>query len=77
MNTVLWTVRFFDVAKFTTVTPLSLLISCKLSSLIVGLKISSLLLLQYLITKCSYGILGTNQIDALVPHKSYSFCHHF
>jgi hypothetical protein len=32
----------FDVAKFTTLTPLSLLISCKLSFLTVGLKISSL-----------------------------------
>jgi hypothetical protein len=31
-----------DVAKFTTLTPLSLLISCKLSFPIVGLKMSSL-----------------------------------
>jgi hypothetical protein len=30
------------VAKFTTVTPLSLIISCKLSFLIVGLNVSSL-----------------------------------
>jgi hypothetical protein len=35
------TVRFLDVAKFTTLTPLSLLISCKLSFPVVGLKISS------------------------------------
>jgi hypothetical protein len=34
--------QIFDVAKFTLLTPLSLLISCKLSFLIVGLKISSL-----------------------------------
>jgi hypothetical protein len=35
--------RFLDVAKYTDLTPLSLLISCKLSFPIVGLKISSLL----------------------------------
>jgi hypothetical protein len=34
--------RFLDVAKFTTPTPLSLVISCKLSFPIVGLKMSSL-----------------------------------
>jgi len=40
---VLLAVRFFDVAKFTTlITPLSILISCKLSLLTVGLKIPSL-----------------------------------
>jgi hypothetical protein len=33
--------RFLDVAKFTTLTPLSLLILCKLSFPIVGLKMSS------------------------------------
>jgi hypothetical protein len=36
------TVWFLDVAKFTTVTALSLLISCKLSFPIVSLKMSSL-----------------------------------
>jgi hypothetical protein len=41
-NIVLLTVRFFDVAKLTTLTPLSLLISCKISFPIVGLKTSSL-----------------------------------
>jgi hypothetical protein len=41
-NIVLLTTTFFDVAKFTTLTPLSLLVSCKLSFPIVGLKISSL-----------------------------------
>jgi hypothetical protein len=35
-NIILLTVRFLDVAKFTTLTPLSLLISCKLSFPIVG-----------------------------------------
>jgi hypothetical protein len=41
-NIILLTLRFLDVAKFTNVTPLSLLISCKLSFPIVGLKMSSL-----------------------------------
>jgi hypothetical protein len=39
---VLLITKFLDVAKFTTLTPLSLLISCQLSFPIVGLKISSL-----------------------------------
>jgi hypothetical protein len=47
MNVAMWehlplAMRFLDVAKFTTLTPLSLLISCKLSFQIVGLKMSSL-----------------------------------
>jgi hypothetical protein len=41
-NTVLLTTKVLDVAMFTTLTPLSLLISCDLSIPIVGLKISSL-----------------------------------
>jgi hypothetical protein len=40
-NMVLLTTKFLDVSKFTTLTPLSLLISCELSFPIVGLKISS------------------------------------
>jgi hypothetical protein len=39
---VLLTTKFLDVAKFTTLTPLSLLISCEVSFPVVGLKISSL-----------------------------------
>jgi hypothetical protein len=39
---VLLTLMFLGVAKFTNPTPLSLLISCKLSFPIVGLKMSSL-----------------------------------
>jgi hypothetical protein len=35
-NIVLLTLRFLDVAKFTNLTPLSLLISCKISFPIVG-----------------------------------------
>jgi hypothetical protein len=38
-NMVFLTTKFLDVAKFTTLTPLSLLISCELSFPIVGLKI--------------------------------------
>jgi hypothetical protein len=41
-NIVLLTTKFSDVAKLTTLTPLSLLISCKPSFTIVGLKLSSL-----------------------------------
>jgi hypothetical protein len=41
-NMVPLTTRFLDVAKFTTLAPLSLLISCELSFPIVGLKTSSL-----------------------------------
>jgi hypothetical protein len=39
---VLLKIKFLDVAKFTTLTSLSLLISCELSFPFVGLKISSL-----------------------------------
>jgi hypothetical protein len=46
MNVTMWELytldRFLDVAKFTTLTPLSLLIPCKLSLAIVGFKTSSL-----------------------------------
>jgi hypothetical protein len=45
------------VAKFTNLTPLSLLISCKLSFLIVGLKMSSLPALAFKSpNRISYGI---------------------
>jgi hypothetical protein len=37
-NVILLSLRFLDMAKFTTITPLSLLISCKLSFQIVGLR---------------------------------------
>jgi hypothetical protein len=40
-NTVLLTFRLFGVAKFTTLTPLSLLISCEISFPTLGLKISA------------------------------------
>jgi hypothetical protein len=44
-NFVLLTIRFLDVATFTTLTPISLIISCKLSFPIIGLKTSSLITL--------------------------------
>jgi hypothetical protein len=47
MNVMMWehvllTVRVLDVAKVTTLTPSSLLISCQISFSVVGLKMSSL-----------------------------------
>jgi hypothetical protein len=54
-NIVLLTVRFLDVAKITTLTPLSLLIPCKsYSQLFVWKCLSSLLWHWYLPTKYSY-----------------------
>jgi hypothetical protein len=41
-NVELLRIRFFEVEKFTTLTPLSLLASCRLSLPIIGLKMSSL-----------------------------------
>ena len=41
-NIFISTIRYFDVANFTTVTTLTLHFSCKMSFLTVGLKISSL-----------------------------------
>jgi len=66
---------FFDVAKFTTVTPLSLLVLCKFSFPSVGLKISSLptfALKSPIKISC-----GADPIRAPFPHKSYPLCHHF
>jgi hypothetical protein len=49
--------QILNVVKFTTLTPLSFLISCKLSFPIVGLKMSSMIIFAlYLPTKFSYGI---------------------
>jgi len=69
--------RFF-VANFTALTPLSLLISCKLSFPSVGLKyLLSLLLHWNLLTKCLCGTSGTDWINALILHKSYPLYHYF
>jgi hypothetical protein len=53
-NIVLLTIWFLDVAKFSTLTPLSLLTSCKLSFPIVGLKMSSLPTLAFLISQQNF-----------------------
>jgi hypothetical protein len=56
-NIVLLTVRLSDVVKFTTLTALSLLTSCKLLSPVIGLQISSLPTSALKSpNKCSYGI---------------------
>jgi hypothetical protein len=55
-NIILLTLMFLDVAKFTILTPLSLLILCKLSFIIVDLKMFSLPTLANLQTEFSYGI---------------------
>jgi hypothetical protein len=66
-NIVLLSLRFLDVAKFASLTPLSLLISCKLSLPIVSLKMSSL---PTLALKFSYGIFGIYQTHVPVPRRS-------
>jgi hypothetical protein len=70
--------NFFDVAVFSTVTPLSSPISCRLSCSTVGLKISSLQnLVMKSVTKFSCGTLGNDQMHALVARKIYLLYHHF
>jgi hypothetical protein len=64
---VLLITRFLDVVKFTTVTPLSILISYGLSFQIIGLKISFIPTLRR-----TY---GTDQIHVLVPHRSCPLHH--
>jgi hypothetical protein len=55
-NIVCLTVGLLDVAKFTSLTPLKLLISCKLLLAIISLEMSSLPLWHLnLITKLPYG----------------------
>jgi hypothetical protein len=71
-NTVLLTIRLFDVAKFTTLTSSSLLISYKISFPIVDLKIFLSVLLHWnFLIKFSCGIWETDLIHVTVPHKSY------
>jgi hypothetical protein len=67
-NIVLLTVRFSDVAKFTTLTHA---ISCKLPFPIVGIKMSSLLTVALKsLPEISYGILGIYQMHIPVPQRS-------
>jgi hypothetical protein len=66
-----WQSNFWMWQEFTTLTPISLLISCKLLCQIVGLKISSRPTSTLRSPKkCSYGIQGIYCIHILVPHWS-------
>jgi hypothetical protein len=70
--------RFLDVAKFTTLTPLSLQISCKLSLPIVGLKMSSLPTLAFKSpNKIFMWYLGNLSIYVPIPQRSYLSHHQF
>jgi len=83
MDAVMW--KHFNVdsytvyvVKFTTLTPLSLLIPWKLSFPIVCLKIFSVptfALISH--TKIACAASGIDHIHALFPHKSYNLCHRF
>jgi hypothetical protein len=67
-----------DVANSTTLTPLSLLISSKLSFSIVGLKMSFLPTLALKSPKkISYGASGIYRIDVLVPRRRCPSYHQF
>jgi hypothetical protein len=74
MNVMMWKYytigRFFDVTKFSTVTPLSLLISYKLSFPVFGLKIVPTFALK---TNKIFVTLGSDQIHILVPQNGYLF----
>jgi hypothetical protein len=69
---VLLSLRFLNVSKFTTITPLLLLILCKLSFPVVVLKMSSLptLALKSPLTKFSHGILGVYETHVPIAHGS-------
>jgi hypothetical protein len=70
--------RFLEAAMFTTLTPLSLLILCKLSFPIVGLKMSSLPTSAVKPPrKFLYGIYGIHRIHVLVPDRSCHSYHKF
>jgi len=70
-NIVLLTTSFFDVAKFTILTPLSLLSWCRLSFPIFGLKIFSLsTFVLILLIKFLFGTKKNDQKRALIPHKT-------
>jgi hypothetical protein len=76
-NIVLLTVRFLDVAKFTTLISLSLLIWCKLSFQFTSLKMSSLLTLALKpYNKIFIRHVG-NSSNIPVPHRSCHSHHQF
>jgi hypothetical protein len=69
--------RFVDVANFTTLTPLLLLISCELSFPIVGLKMSSLPTLALKSNKIFDSIQHIYRIHVLVIHRTCPSYHQF
>ena len=72
------TTRFLDVAKFTILTPLSLLSWCSLSFPIVSLKIFSLPTIALKSpNRIFIWYLGKWQKPALIPHKICLLNHHF
>jgi hypothetical protein len=75
-NILLLTVRFLNVAKFTTLTPVSLLISCKISFPNVGLKISSLPTLALKFNNF-FIIFREFIVHVLFPHRSCSSYNQF
>jgi hypothetical protein len=83
MNVTLWvlvfsTIRFLDSARFSTPTPLSLLILCKLSFLIVRLKMTSLPTLALKsANKIFMWYLGIYRIHVLVPLRTCLSYHQF
>jgi hypothetical protein len=77
-NILILTFRFFNVAKFTALIPLSLLISYELSFLIIHLKIYSVPIFALKsLKKLSFGRSGLDQIHVLVPCKRYPSYGHF
>jgi hypothetical protein len=56
-NVVFFIIRYFDVAKFTTLIPLSLLFSREF----------------FLTKRFSYAVSETDRIHDLVPHKNYFY----
>jgi len=74
----LLTTKFCDVAKFNILTLLSLLSWCRLSFLIVGLKIFSLPLLHYnALKELAYGTSENGRKRALIYYNSCLLNHHF
>ena len=74
-----WSLQLdFDVAKFTTVTPLSLLSWCRLSFVVVGLKIFSLPTFALKSPNGNFTrYLGKWQKPAVISHKYCLLNHHF
>jgi hypothetical protein len=69
---VLLTAKFLDVAKFTTLTPFSILILCDLSFLLIGLKISSLYTFS-LKASCPVGTRGLSSVGKVWPGRDADY----